>query len=435
MRQGGAADLQTAYVNQILRPLFDNSPLNHPEKFICLGGTGFTRTSVNIPFKVANDLISLGFYRIPLCEPANVGPFYRALIKGFFSLTGTITRFIKPQGSPIDRFNDGLVGFNSAMRSGCHQYWGELDNRNFLNHFDFLYSNPTWTYIQDILINIENGTLENFPIYASKINENELGVVRGGISFVSNNYPNLSINKKQIDNIYLVENNEENIDELESIKNLNSQDFNYNYTSKNKNSFFGVFENKPIHSFEIILPYTKEQNFINPQISNSIAINVFDNNDISVNAIKEIFLVKNMNLDGTTVNEDFFNFKTSLDHIELPKDLSDGIYNLTVVSKIGGENIMLSTSIVIKNEIEITKKIFDSKINIFPNPAKSFCTIESSNNTSNNTLKVFDINGKLILEDKNISMPYFLDLNQLKLTNGQYIINLNDSTSKLIIQN
>jgi len=422
LRQGGAPDLQPNYVRTVLRTQFDNHPLNDPKKYICLGGRGFTRTSTNIPYSVQNNLLSLGFYRLPLCDEAPVGNFYRGLMKWFFSFTGTVSRLIV-ENDPYKNLyvpNDGLAGFEGAMRPGCYQFMPLQDTRAFLNHFDFLYSNPTWYYLREILQKIETGTLD-YPIHNFAASAPS-SIIEGGINFVSNKQPYKHTILDPDDEIAFLPINADNI----NYENALSQNTSLQLPSGQQ---FAIIQAPSKATIAIQLPLQSD-GYIDLQKNAQIELQSKYNQQLTEDHQFTIYLQKNMSLDGRYEQGNLMTYTINATNWQLPTTLSEGVYHITVVCNIQGQNVMMSNTLLLKNKLQNT---ISSTSLVYPNPTADLFTISGKYSTIA-SLQIFDVLGSIVYSKENINTPLTLSTVALGLSKGRYFIRIDGVTQSLIVQ-
>jgi hypothetical protein len=87
-------------------------------------------------------------------------------------------------------------------------------------------------------------------------------------------------------------------------------------------------------------------------------------------------------------------------------------------------------------ETNTRRMIFGNRINIFPNPASDYIIINSNETEQNWLIELVDVNGRIVISDKQRAKVYKLDLREIEP--GQYILRLscgNKFISRSIIKN
>ncbi len=110
-------------------------------------------------------------------------------------------------------------------------------------------------------------------------------------------------------------------------------------------------------------------------------------------------------------------------------------FNITSNGGVISQNLLDTVSFDIET---LTIDDFDAAdFKFFPNPANDFFTLELPSNVSDMFLQIYDIQGKLVLEEKSVLQNSNVAID--KLSNGIYIVKLfNENieiSKKLIIQN
>ena len=111
----GAFTSTTYYCDDVVRPFFDNSPLNQPNKFVVLAASGYENGT-------------------------------NFLTAGAFKLTGSIV--YDKQGT-----NDGVSPYSSTLRPGAELVFEENDPRADVNHLDIAFGQFNWPFIKSYLDN------------------------------------------------------------------------------------------------------------------------------------------------------------------------------------------------------------------------------------------------------------------------------------------
>lgn len=114
-----------------------------------------------------------------------------------------------------------------------------------------------------------------------------------------------------------------------------------------------------------------------------------------------------------------------------------GTFNVTNSnSSSSGDKIVKSTLDIIQDPstVGIYKLSAEENFKIYPNPAKDFINIESNNSSDKIQVKIYSLDGKLIINEEDFSSS---SLNIETLSTGQYILNITKdgvSTSKKFLK-
>jgi hypothetical protein len=80
---------------------------------------------------------------------------------------------------------------------------------------------------------------------------------------------------------------------------------------------------------------------------------------------------------------------------------------------------------------EISENI---SFNIYPNPASIYLNINNQNNFTSDKLEIFNVYGKLVMQEKIKTSQYKISINISKLINGVYFVRIGGKTAKFIKQ-
>jgi gingipain R len=75
---------------------------------------------------------------------------------------------------------------------------------------------------------------------------------------------------------------------------------------------------------------------------------------------------------------------------------------------------------------------FENYFVIYPNPASDFITIESSKIIDNANIKLFDLNGRVIINKQNMSLDSKFSLPVSEIASGLYLLEINDGANRKI---
>lgn len=461
LKDRGTRQMQTANMINRIRPMIDNSPNNHPEKYFTFGGWGYYK-STNLPITVPANLLSLISYSQPPCIELPIGKVYGEAISLLFSVSGALTGISQLPNSvqiPNGRkyINDGLATYTSTLRPGGLNVGGKIgDASAYLNHFDFLWGNTMWKQIHPILIDIENNNFER-----SKLNLNAIPTVSNEFlieqTLLSSqlNYKQFSVNKfgnanislfgfKQNQTISIVDNQRNTIQKtifsdnngfgnLAKIQ-LTGLAPDKTYFIQSDNDFFGnVSENsvalKLITNLQNLA--LKENNPLELKVENN------ENNIYKIKAIIEKTLEDENDFQSKDKKE--INF-TSLDNKLYVTDeinnLSNGVYNLSIIAESNFGNKFFTTSFFVENNKRPNAST-NTQLKIFPNPTNGVFQIEIPNGTTEKTsICIFNVTGQQIWEEIIFPQANKTEINP-SIGNGIYFIKVENQSfngfSKLIV--
>jgi pimeloyl-ACP methyl ester carboxylesterase/uncharacterized protein (DUF2141 family) len=461
LKDRGTRQMQTANMINRIRPMIDNSPNNHPEKYFTFGGWGYYK-STNLPITVPANLLSLISYSQPPCIELPIGKVYGEAISLLFSVSGALTGISQLPNSvqiPNGRkyINDGLATYTSTLRPGGLNVGGKIgDASAYLNHFDFLWGNTMWKQIHPILIDIENNNFER-----SKLNLNAIPTVSNEFlieqTLLSShlNFKQFSVDKfgnanislfgfKQNQTISIVDNQRNTIQKaifsdnngfgnLAKIQ-LTGLAPDKTYFIQSDNDFFGnVSENsvalKLITNLQNLA--LKENNPLELKVENN------ENNIYKIKAIIEKTLEDENDFQSKDKKE--INF-TTLDNKLYVTDeinnLSNGVYNLSIIAESNFGNKFFTTSFFVENNKRPNAST-NTQLKIFPNPTNGVFQIEIPNGTTEKTsICIFNVTGQQIWEEIIFPQANKTEINP-SIGNGIYFIKVENQSfngfSKLIV--
>jgi len=119
-----------------------------------------------------------------------------------------------------------------------------------------------------------------------------------------------------------------------------------------------------------------------------------------------------------------------------------GVYNYTVTGSSGGCPTCQTTTDVVKVTVTGTQsccngkassfeEIENTNINVFPNPSGGTITVQLSDVSSNTFIQVYDVEGKLITEKKNL-LGKTVDVDLSNNVKGVYFIQVFNGDMKLL---
>lgn len=195
------------------------------------------------------------------------------------------------------------------------------------------------------------------------------------------------------------------------------------------NNFKQIFENLSIGRYEVNLSFNQDLNISIPE--NSIppiyTVEVTELQGISVkeqgvslktktgNFIVSGSTFYEVNNNGNTYQYSFKNIEKNIINIPLEK----GINTISI----SGETICLGT---------IKKEVLINDLLIFPNPTYNLLTIFSQTLTGNYQIEIFDLQGRLILKNKNDKKSNNIDVDVSNIQKGMYMGRITSKSKDII---
>lgn len=152
----GTYQMQPAYMAGVVRPMLDNHPNNHPEKFHCFASWGYDHV-LHLPEQINLDVLMVVF---PDMRPAcGTIPGFNVLagnlMSGFMNITGQLSKFVGVQDAYENpardnaSYVDGLAPYFSSIRPSAFNFSEPPPSEmSKINHLDVLYAFEMWQYVQ-----------------------------------------------------------------------------------------------------------------------------------------------------------------------------------------------------------------------------------------------------------------------------------------------
>ena len=441
-RDRGTKQLQTAFVQNRVRPFMDDNPNNHPEKFITLGGWGDKKITT-LPLVVPADIATLWSYINPNCSELPFGPIYGGSISLLFNVTGLLTRASNlPFSEPIPGgrwFNDGLAPYGSSVRPGSQRALAPPgDPKSFFNHFDFLWGEAMWPLIQPNIDILSTGRISQSPSSKNSRNEQEVDVFYSNLSVYSDKlnlnevtlYPGAElfvITSNATDAfLRLTSPNGKSKDLYEAGRNIltiaNNEESTQTYKIQANTPYFGVMEDRTLtmqcNTNHHHLQLTKEQLFWQVSFDGILQENY---EDIEVYAI----IHPSMDRNGQSIsgNDKYIKFKRINQTFiyEEINDLSEGFYVATIIGKGNVFNKVINFSFENTYKRTSSSKDFQVYPNVF-SEGVSIVHLEGLREGSW-IISLKDLSGKIILSDMLQSEGKVIDfIIQQQLPSGMFLL-------------
>lgn len=462
VKAGGTYQMTSPYVST-MRDMFDNHPKNNPQQFRCFGAYNHLNQT-QFPKNIPDDFFKILFYDDykPLCIDLPIGQIGGAIMSLGMSVAGIVTQFVNvpeiytnPQKNTKD--SDGLVPYYSAIRPGAVEISSRTSPVSNINHIDELFTWYTWDIIKDniyyFINNQPTAKLSNKKI-EKKVDTNEPIAISSKLQFNQDKDIHFKISKNTTANLFLV-GNYNNLDyKIINSKNEIVQQDIIDIETKN---IYNLFNTIPINQLT-----EGDYTLIANQKLNSLVIDD-SQEDIELSLDKEQQL--KVKLNNWNENIDNIDIKVIANRIldengqliwdkiipiQLEKNASDmifennnlvfekaGYYNFSVYVKGSTAKRFLSSNIYIKKSNPIKNTV--SSISLYPNTTDDVFTVEWQNkNIQKNYIQIFDINGNIIykttIQQADVKNSVRLSAKTLNMPKGLYIINIDGSSSKLVVE-
>lgn len=425
---GGTRTSTTYYMGGYARPILDWSWRNQPGKFVNFGAWGYDNgTSL--------------------------------LVRPVMTTSGTLLNWLGSGASSGG--NDGVTPYWSSSRRRGRPQWttGHGNPVSQFDHLDVALSNVVWNSIEPLFTAPLSSLRENpnQVDQAAAVNE----TLTSRLQFLSSDDKNHSFTVengiKDLEMI-LLHHSEDDKFTLQKVlangkltpvafdlnANRTTSDLlqgksslvslaqlpvgEYKVTSENK---FAALIN---HKKGVELEYNNSHQFAFDQTANfEVKLNKAEQYDLSKLSLKAVITYKH-HLDGSPLEKEVTSIETFEPTAEgtymlrPTKHLANGVYNIVIHAQHPKFQKSLVTGFVMNSkEIAPAKKTVEANVtslSVYPNPAKDFIQI-SFENEAPAQINLYDINGRILHQQavqETGQQQLQLDLNQLKLSQGTYFL-------------
>jgi pimeloyl-ACP methyl ester carboxylesterase len=434
---GGMRTSTTYYMGGYARPILDWSWRNQPGKFVNFGAWGY------------NNGTSL-------------------LARPVMTTSGTLLNWLGSGASAGG--NDGVTPYWSSSRRWGRQQWttGQGNPVSQFDHLDVALSDVVWNSIEPLFTAPLSSLRENpnQVDQAAAVNE----TISSRLQFLSSEDKNHSFTVenglRDLAMIILHPSDDDQFKLHQVLANgalvTTSVDINalrttsdllqgkashiplsqlpvgeYKVTSESK---FAALIN---HNKGVELAYNNSHQFAFDQAPTfEVTLNQADQYDLSKLSLKAIITYKH-NLDGTplekevTMIETFEPTEEGTYTLRPTSRLSNGVYNMVIHAQHPEFQKSLVTGFVMNSEEAVpAKKTVEATItslSVYPNPAKDFIQV-SFENDAPAQVNLYDINGRILhqqIVQETGQQQLQLDLNQLKLNQGTYFVEVQIGEEKV----
>jgi pimeloyl-ACP methyl ester carboxylesterase len=432
---GGMSTSTTYYMGGYARPLLDWSWRNQPGKFINFGAWGYNNGTT--------------------------------LARPVMTTSGALLNFLG-SGAAVGG-NDGVTPYWSSSRRWGRPQWttGHGNPVSQFDHLDVSLSNVVWNSIEPLF---------TAPLSSLRANPNQVdqaAVVNETISsrlqFLSSEDKNRSFNVengiKDLEMIILHHSEDDQfvLQEVLASGKLApiAFDLNANRTTSdllNGKSTLLSLGQLPVGEYKVTsesqfaalinhkkgveLTYNNSHQFAFDQAPTfEVTLNQANQYDLSKLSLKAIITYKH-NLDGSplekevTIIETFEPNEEGTYTLRPTKRLSNGVYNMVIQAQHPEFQKSLVTGFVMNSEEAVpAKKTIETTVialSVYPNPAKDVIRVSFENDQAAQ-VNLYDINGRVLHQQiiqETGQQQLQLDLNQLKLSQGTYFLEVQIGAEK-----
>jgi pimeloyl-ACP methyl ester carboxylesterase len=432
---GGMSTSTTYYMGGYARPLLDWSWRNQPGKFINFGAWGYNNGTT--------------------------------LARPVMTTSGALLNFLG-SGAAVGG-NDGVTPYWSSSRRWGRPQWttGHGNPVSQFDHLDVSLSNVVWNSIEPLF---------TAPLSSLRANPNQVdqaAVVNETISsrlqFLSSEDKNRSFNVengiKDLEMIILHHSEDDQfvLQEVLASGKLApiAFDLNANRTTSdllNGKSTLLSLGQLPVGEYKVTsesqfaalinhkkgveLTYNNSHQFAFDQAPTfEVTLNQANQYDLSKLSLKAIITYKH-NLDGSplekevTIIETFEPNEEGTYTLRPTKRLSNGVYNMVIQAQHPEFQKSLVTGFVMNSEEAVpAKKTIETAVialSVYPNPAKDVIRVSFENDQAAQ-VNLYDINGRVLHQQiiqETGQQQLQLDLNQLKLSQGTYFLEVQIGAEK-----
>ncbi|MEN9447320.1 MAG: hypothetical protein RJA25_610 [Bacteroidota bacterium] len=476
----GTYQMQTPYMAGVVRPMLDNHPNNHPEKYHCFAAWGYQHATQFPNDAIPDDILKVVFkdYQ-PLClDIPGFGPLAGNLMTLFMGVTGLLTEITNVQPkyenpAKNHKLNDGLAPYYSSLRPGSVEISQRPPSQqSYINHIDELLSSYSWNIVQpEIEYFKSNPTFRKNNLYKTPIenkvnNPIETAISSSDVQFIQGN--KIEINTNTPNKLYVLgAYNKETIKVLDKHNKL-IQTIPLSISTQGMFDIFREIDlsklpNGNDYVLQTSVPITgllKDGNpasielnthadkilYINEPLSFEVTLNQWNSDE--ANTKISGYLNRNMDGQGNVLHEKMIPISFEYDKEKNTfvcndkLELEEGVYNVSVFAE--GNNLKrFATSSILLKQNNQENKSNSFSFDIYPNPTSDVVNIKVDN-VYNEKIKIelFDMLGKKITEQfikagetiQQIQLP----IEALNVSKGAYMITVslgNKKESKLLMKN
>ncbi len=425
----GSYQMQTAYMAGVVRPMMDNHPDNHPEKFHCFGAWGSDHHNT-LPDDIPDDAIRVvNPMYVSSCQPSGflVHMFMEGLFTDAMIIIGAMSRTVhvqskyeNPQHNETDM--DGLSPYYSAIRPGSVEVSARPpDSSSYLNHLDVVWADVMWDrvfheveYFKDHPVLRKSNVV---PVSSAKYEGSSTS------TFIQSK--TISINTSAENKLFVVGDfKNEKIDVLDESNqlvksipinvstqglydvfhtvDLSSLSKNKKYTLQASKELVGILQDG--NNAALRLNANADKTFYADEpLGFEIGVENWSD-DLATTTVKGI-LNRNMDANGNVIHDKIVPVSFQYDNekqVFVCKDkvlLDDGVYNLSVFAEGATLKRFITTSVLIKQERKANTT--SENISIYPNPANDVVHIRFiGKENTDYSIQAFDLLGKKVAEKK-----------------------------------
>jgi pimeloyl-ACP methyl ester carboxylesterase len=451
----GTYQMTPAYMKGVVRPMMDNHPKNEPEKFRCYGTWGYQHAT-QLPNPISDDLLKVVLYDYkPLCfDIPGMSQIASGLMSFAMGSAGLITSIMPVQDAyqnPTKNtsINDGLAPYYSSFRPGSIEI-SERPNAEStnLNHIDVLMTKYTWNVVNNELQDIISGgqsSRKSKDIFSEGSRESTN--VQSAMQWIDADNFDFNITENKQVGIMLLGNYKNVALSIFDENNKKVYTENINHETKTFWELFKVIDVKSLKSGKYTVKTNEKIKAIVIDESDAKLELKIEHNKIYLKTIAwntnaasidlQVNLNRNIDENGQLIWDRIIPIKMKYsveDDLFVSDELSGletGSYNVSAYAKNTSTQRFLSTSYYVNKE----NKQLHNKIKIYPNIAKDNCTIAWENAQAINSVEIYDIQGKLMQQIKvdNESNSLDINLKQLNINQGMYIVKVGNVSAKLMV--
>lgn len=432
---GGMSTSTTYYMGGYARPILDWSWRNQPGKFINFGAWGYNNGTT--------------------------------LARPIMTTSGTLLNFLG-SGASVGG-NDGVTPYWSSSRRWGRPQWttGHGNPVSQFDHLDVALSNVVWNSIEPLFTAPLSSLRENpnQVDQAAVINE----TISSRLQFLSSEDKNRSFTVENgVKDLEMVILHHSEGDQFTLQEVLVSGklapiafDLNANRTTSdllNGKSTLVSLGQLPVGEYKVTsksqfaalinhkkgveLEYDNSHQFAFDQAPTfEVTLNQADQYDLSKLSLKAIITYKH-NLDGSPLDKEVTSIETFEPNedgtysLRPTKHLSNGVYNMVIQAQHPEFQKSLVTGFVMNSEEAVpAKRTIETTVialSVYPNPAKDIIRVSFENDQAAQ-VNLYDVNGR-VLHQQTIQetgqQELQFDLNQLKLSQGTYFLEVQIGTEK-----